>query len=162
MSEPKITYLKGDATNPTGDGKKIITHICNDLGGWGAGFVLALSKRWKEPEQAYHLLRNTISAYCLGTVELVRVTDDIIVANMIAQHGIINNHSNNFIKDYIPPIRYGAVRLCLTTVNEYAYKNHCTIHAPRFGAGLAGGDWKVIEQIIKEVMSVDVYIYDLK
>jgi hypothetical protein len=30
--------------------KKLICHICNDLGGWGKGFVLALSRRWEGPE----------------------------------------------------------------------------------------------------------------
>lgn len=43
-----IQYLKGDATNPQVEGNKIITHICNDIGGWGKGFVLAISKRWKK------------------------------------------------------------------------------------------------------------------
>lgn len=49
----QITYLKGDATNPMGKGNKIIAHICNDVGGWGKGFVLAISRKWKEPEKAY-------------------------------------------------------------------------------------------------------------
>jgi hypothetical protein len=42
-----INYLKGDATNPLGPGKKALLHICNTTGTWGKGFVLALSKRWK-------------------------------------------------------------------------------------------------------------------
>jgi hypothetical protein len=45
----KINYLKGDATFPEAKGTKIICHICNDLGAWGKGFVLAISKRWSEP-----------------------------------------------------------------------------------------------------------------
>jgi len=49
----KIEYVKGDATAPTGDGQKIIVHVCNDLGKWGKGFVLAISRRWKTPEKAY-------------------------------------------------------------------------------------------------------------
>lgn len=40
-----IHYVTGDATEPIGEGEKIIAHICNDQGGWGAGFVLALSKK---------------------------------------------------------------------------------------------------------------------
>jgi O-acetyl-ADP-ribose deacetylase (regulator of RNase III) len=48
-----ISYIKGDATNPAGQGNKIIVHICNDIGGWGKGFVMAISKRWKEPERKY-------------------------------------------------------------------------------------------------------------
>ena len=36
-----IQYLTGDATAPTASGNKIIAHVCNDIGGWGKGFVLA-------------------------------------------------------------------------------------------------------------------------
>ena len=43
----KIEYLKGDATSPVKEGNKIILHICNDIGGWGKGFVMAISKKWK-------------------------------------------------------------------------------------------------------------------
>ena len=32
---------------------------------------------------------------------------------------------------------------------------------PRIGCGLAGGNWNEVEQIIKDVASVDVYVYDL-
>ncbi len=48
-----ITYIKGDATCPQGKGAKLIAHIGNDLGGWGKGFVVAISRRWPEPEKAY-------------------------------------------------------------------------------------------------------------
>jgi hypothetical protein len=49
----KVNYIVGDATNPQTKGNKIIVHVCNDIGGWGKGFVLAISKRWKQPEQQY-------------------------------------------------------------------------------------------------------------
>jgi O-acetyl-ADP-ribose deacetylase (regulator of RNase III) len=147
-----IKYIKGDATYPVGDGKKIICHICNNKGAWGAGFVLALSKRWKEPEEFYR----EIIEYKLGNVQIVPVEDDILVANMIAQHNVYPD-ANGF-----PPIRYGAVRVALTAVNDLAKTINATLHMPRIGAGLAGGRWEDIEQIIKEVVSVDVYVYDLK
>jgi O-acetyl-ADP-ribose deacetylase (regulator of RNase III) len=38
-----IEYVQGDATRPQGPGNKIIVHICNDVGGWGKGFVLTLA-----------------------------------------------------------------------------------------------------------------------
>lgn len=44
-----IKYIIGDATEPQGEGNKIIVHCCNNIGGWGAGFVLSLSKKWLEP-----------------------------------------------------------------------------------------------------------------
>lgn len=39
-----------------------------------------------------------------------------------------------------------------------------TVHAPRFGAGLAGGDWTIIERLIQEYLTDgtrEVTIYDL-
>src|SRR4029077_8760714 len=27
--------------------------VCNDAGGWGKGFVIAVSRRWPEPERRY-------------------------------------------------------------------------------------------------------------
>lgn len=34
-----ITYVTGDATKPVGNGRKIIAHVTNDEGGWGAGLA---------------------------------------------------------------------------------------------------------------------------
>lgn len=40
-----IAYKRGDATQPVGEGSKVLVHVCNDIGGWGRGFVLAVSAR---------------------------------------------------------------------------------------------------------------------
>lgn len=148
----KINYITGDASNPQGDGVKIIMHICNDKGAWGAGFVLALSKRWKEPEQQYRQLKPEDRQ--LSMVQIVQVGEGLYVANMIAQH------DTKWVGK-IPPIRYAALRQCLDIVNEAAEFVGATIHAPRIGAGLAGGNWRVIEGLIDECTTVPVTIYDL-
>lgn len=150
---PGIKYIIGDATRPRTPGNKIICHICNDRGGWGAGFVLALSRRWKQPEESY---RECPEEWRLGGVQVVPVEDQISVANMIAQH------LTGYSPEGRPPIRYGALRACLATVNDHAYRTNATIHMPRIGCGLAGGRWEEVEAIIHDVMSVDVYVYDLK
>lgn len=147
-----LKYIKGDATRPIGKGNKIICHICNDVGAWGAGFVLAISKRWSEPEEAYRSMSPEERTLC--SVMLIPVEDDISVANMIAQHNVRPNENGQ------PPIRYGAVRACLAAVNDVAFRTNATLHMPRIGSGLAGGSWEEIESIIKSVMSVDVYVYD--
>jgi len=145
-----IKYITGDATQPIGDGKKIIAHICNNEGKWGKGFVLAISNRWTLPEANYRAL----TKYTLGEVQYVDINDDLIVANMIAQNGVGFQNGK-------PPISYGALRICLAHVNNVAYKTNATIHAPMFGTGLSGGNWNIIEQIIKDVMSVPITIYVL-
>jgi len=109
----RINYLIGDATKPIKTGeKRIIAHICNDKGGWGAGFVLALSKKWKLPEQMYRSV--PITELILGDVQFVPVESDIIVANMIAQHGYRNDNNGK------PPIRYGALADALRKLNKKA------------------------------------------
>lgn len=148
-----IKYLTGDATQPVEtNGPKIICHICNDRGAWGAGFVLAISKRWAHPEVAY---RAKIE-YQLGTMEIVQVEPQIYVANMIGQH------DTQFSPEGLAPIRYESVQAALEQVNYYAYKIGGTLHMPRIGCGLAGGHWERIESIINGVCTVDVYVYDFK
>ena len=147
----KIYYITGDATEPQGNGVKIIVHICNDVGAWGAGFVMALSKKWKYPEEHYR----SIKEYNLGDVYFVSVGNNIYVANMIAQHGVNVNSVG------IPPIRYDAVKKTLLRVNLTAQQLGASIHMPRIGCGLAGGDWNIIEKIVQENVQVPVTVYDL-
>jgi O-acetyl-ADP-ribose deacetylase (regulator of RNase III) len=162
----KLTYINGDATSPVGSGQKIIIHVCNDVGAWGAGFVIAISKKWKEPQRAYldwykdeldETGRKKGSAVLtLGQVQFVPVENDIEIGNMIGQHNV------GMIKGK-PPIRYNAIRAALQVVCTRALGMAATVHAPRFGAGLAGGDWNTIEQIINEELvdkGIDVTIYD--
>jgi len=80
-----IEYIKGDATAPQAKGVKIIAHICNNIGGWGKGFVLAVSKRWKAPEQSYrkwHRERAN-NDFELGNIQVIQVEQYIHVANML-------------------------------------------------------------------------------
>ena len=148
----KINYVVGDATAPEGEGIKIICHICNNKNKWGAGFVMALSKKWVEPETYYR----TMIEYKLGDMEIVPVEANVFVANMIAQDNIISNLNENDK----PPIRYHAVAEALYKINDEAKKLGATIHMPRIGCGLAGGKWSIIERIIEEVVTVDVTVYD--
>jgi len=155
-----ITYITGDATRPQGEGKKIIAHICNDIGGWGSGFVLHISRRWTEPERSYRdWFRNGKLGevpFKLGQCWVVSVGDDIAVANMIAQHG--------FGFDGNPPIRYDALKSCLEIVLHMAQLNLASVHMPRIGCGLAGGDWRLVEPIIQRTLcdkGIAVTVYDL-
>src|SRR5581483_5446379 len=120
-----------------------ICHVCNDLGGWGQGFVLALSRRWQQPEaeyRAWYAGRNQ-NDFGLGSVQFVQVAPLVWVANMVAQRGIKRSRSD-------PPIRYQAVTSCLRRVAEKAAELHASVHMPRIGCGLAGGKWSEIEPLI--------------
>ena len=134
-----IQYLTGDATAPVGDGPKIIVHVCNDVGGWGRGFVLAISKRWPEPEQRYRSWDRgeTEQPFALGEVQLVSVADDLFVANLIGQRDVRTQNG-------VPPIRYEALRSGLRKVADEALRLSASVHMPRIGCGFAGGTWEEV------------------
>ena len=167
----KINYIKGDATAPqievtqkngTIDGKptsehKIIVHICNDIGGWGKGFVMALSKKWLEPEKAYRLWYKSQNNFELGKVQFVKVENDLWIANMIGQHKIGKDKQGN------APIRYAAVEAGIKEVLKKAIELNASVHMPRIGCGLAGGKWDKIEPILLDNLvknEIRTVVYD--
>ncbi|MER7742990.1 macro domain-containing protein [Streptomyces sp. NPDC096538] len=153
-----ITYLRGDATAPSVKGVKIIGHVCNDIGGWGKGFVLALSRRWPEPEAAYrawHRERAT-NDFGLGAVRLVQVERYVWVANMIGQRGVRTGNKG-------VPVRYEAIDEALERLAVHARKLGASVHLPRIGCGLAGGTWSRIEPLVEERLArqgISVTVYD--
>ena len=169
-----IEYVTGDATRPPeGPGAKIIAHVANDAGGWGRGFVTALSRRWTEPERAYREwykqkhstdFEKTTGKFGLGESQLVSVqgsmwiqntetSGSIHVLNMIAQEG--------FGASAEPRIRYPALALCLRHLDRFARDLGATVHAPRIGCGLGGGEWPRVAALVERLVSAPVFIYDL-
>lgn len=154
-----IQYITGDATNPKAGGNKIIAHICNDIGGWGKGFVTAISKRWKKPENAYRLWFRSKENFALGQIQMIQVEDNLWICNMIAQHKTISTSKG------ISPIRYEAAENCLGKLSVEALHLNANIHMPRIGCGLAGGKWDEIEPMIERTLlnnDVEVYVYDFE
>ena len=154
-----IAYVKGDATAPPPGGPRIICHVCNDVGGWGRGFVTAISQRWPEPEREYRAWHaaGEAAGFRLGAVALVQVEAQLWVANMVAQQGVKSI-------DGVPPIRYDALRECLEELARHAAALGASVHMPRIGCGLAGGAWPVVEKLIVATLcerQIAVAVYDL-
>lgn len=149
-----IQYVVGDATNPLASGQKIIAHVCNDIGKWGAGFVMAISAKWPTPRAEYLEWYNKGEAK-LGLVQYVTVRPDIWIANMVAQAGTKTGSKG-------PPIRYDALGKCLADLAKAAEDHKASIHMPRIGCGLAGGKWESVEPIVQKHLShLHVMVYDL-
>jgi O-acetyl-ADP-ribose deacetylase (regulator of RNase III) len=89
-------------------------------------------------------------------VQFVQVEPYIWVANMVAQRGTKTGSAG-------PPIRYEALAACLRRIGERAAELKASVHMPRIGCGLAGGDWSRVEPIIAECLvgrGIPVSIYD--
>ncbi|WP_369179950.1 macro domain-containing protein [Streptomyces mutabilis] len=156
MSE--IRYVRGDATVPSAKGVKVIAHVCNDLGGWGKGFVLALSRRWPQPEAAYRAWHRDRASndFGLGAVQFVQVEPYVWVANMIGQRGTRTGSKG-------VPVRYEAIDTALGRLADKAAELDASVRMPRIGCGLAGGKWSRVEPLITEGLArrgVPVTVYD--
>ena len=155
-----IHHLQGDATHPQRDPPWIIAHIVNTRGGWGKGFVLAVSKRWEEPESYY---RNWYrigdemdgTPFELGYTQLIPVGPGQWVSNMLAQQGY-RSRTNPV------PVDYLALRQCLAYLAADAKRLGAAVHMPRIGSGNGGGSWVTIERLIKEeLQGIEVFVYGL-
>ena len=168
MSKGKITNVRGDATSPQTTAPNevvIIPHCCNNKGGWGKGFVLALSKKWGEPEQVYRrFCINNKGFPILGKVCYSKINDHLVIANMIGQDGTVS-------ADNPKPVKYWALANCMAEVVGYIdmiknqTNNPVVIHTPKFGSDLAGGNWEFILELIDEIwcrVGIDVVVYEFE
>lgn len=164
MESTKIEYRKGDATKPDLDGCVAVIHIVNDCvpGKWNKGFVLSINKTFGMDTREWYMQwssgKITDVKFSLGKIQVVRVSANASVINMVAQHGIGLDRNGR------PPIRYEELGTCLDKVANYIKKQEgsWTVVGPKFGSGLSGGSWPIIEKIIEEKLcshDIPVIIY---
>ena len=95
-----ITYVKGDVTKPidADKGNKILVHCVNDCGKMGAGVALAIARKWPSVKKKYVEWHRRGRNFGLGKVQFVKVEDDIVIGNMIGQHGIRSKNNQKPIR----------------------------------------------------------------
>jgi hypothetical protein len=180
MEKGILKTIKGDVTEPQFSHSNeiaIIPHVCNNIGAWGAGFVLALNKKWSGPEYFYRKMEKESPNGLknrLGEIQWVDIDKDkgnIIVINMIAQDGIISKD-----RPFARPLKYWALMKCMeqvrwhigTKITSYVtlpehMSKKAVIHCPKFGSDLAGGKWNFILELIEEQWlddGIDVVVYE--
>lgn len=148
-----IEYVDGDATillRPY-DGAIVIAHVCNNLGAWGAGFTKSLSERWPTAEEHYRRQQLLI----LGRNHFVRVgVGPQYVCSMIAQDGLGVDRRR---------LSYDALATCLKSLAESTAEVGAEVQMPRIGAGLAGGEWSIIETMIEHhLKDIRVTVFNWK
>jgi len=139
----------------------IVPHVCNNIDLFGAGFAAAVSKYYPIVKTNYHLLGNKQT---LGYTQLVTVAENkdyehkLIFANMICQNGVIGHNNQR-------PLNYAALVKSMITVSQFINQNfdkqnRVQIHAPKFGCGLAGGEWGFVSELIKDIWgNYSIFIY---
>lgn len=171
VTDPQLTQGEWDNPRPI-----VIPHVVNDAGVMGAGVAKALYTEWPNVKRDYLYNANTRGLLLCEVIGTIAIPGEIYVQSMVAQstpgkwktQRITRTLESGQEFPYAvkrSPIRYGALAKCMIHVGTMARQVRATIHAPRFGSDLAGGNWDVIESLILELWvdrGINVTIYDYK
>lgn len=137
----KIRYIKGDVLEAP---EQIILHGCNSMGVMGAGVAKLIKNKWPK---AYKDYREHYDGYGLklGSIVSSKQPDGKIIMHAITQDTIGSSGVH---------VSYWAIAnifyLLDQRISNLGFEH--SIAMPKLGAGLAGGDWSVIEAIIENTV----------
>jgi hypothetical protein len=141
----------------------IVPHVCNNINLFDCGFAAAVANRFPIVKENYHLLGNKI----LGHTQFVEVFKDktfghsLIFANMISQNGIISPKNPR-------PLNYASLCQSMMLISKFIREKFdkdspVQIHAPKFGCGLAGGNWNFVTELIRDIWcNIPICVYEKK
>lgn len=121
----------------------LIAHQCNCKGVMGAGLAKGIRDRYPYAYKHYREAHLADNLY-LGQTQILRVNDNLYVANLMAQDGYGRD------RQYTD---YSALSQCLTYIHQFAQENKdINIYLPYgLGCGLAGGNWSVVNELIEKL-----------
>lgn len=134
--------------------------ICQQTNCFGAIGSLAakINLTWPQVKEKYKTLtqyyKNNSEWDLLGKVQFVEINPNLIIANLFSQY------------DYGTDSRkteYSALNQCFSKINVRAISEQMPVYIPyKMGCGLAGGDWKIVSEIINRYASdIEVNICEI-
>jgi hypothetical protein len=144
-----------------------VPHVCNNIDLFGAGFAAQVAEYYPDVKSNYHMLGKNFLKSNLGYSQIINVYEEpkykhkLYFVNMISQNGIRNPNNNR-------PLNYLALVKSMNSLSKFINMNtgftsgeKIEIHAPKFGSGLAGGNWNFISDLIEDIWGqYTVYIYN--
>ena len=115
----------------------ILVHGCNCFHTMGSGIAKQIKEKYKEAYEA-DLETNKGSKEKLGTYSIAQINDSQYIINAYTQYFYGGKN----------PLDYEALRNVFKLINEN-FENKI-IGIPKIGAGLAKGNWEIIEKIIEK------------
>jgi hypothetical protein len=170
-NNPSFATLKGDVIEysvkrlyeSTDNTIIFVPHVCNNMGSFGAGFAKHIGEKFPIVKENFLMLTKIDCK--LGKVQFVKALENakhkqkLVIANMISQNGFISRSNPR-------PINYASLVYCMTEIKHVCDKLisedvNVEIHCPKFGSGLAGGNWNFITNLIEDIWNtMPVYIYN--
>lgn len=145
-----------------------VPHVCNNIDLFGAGFAAQVADKYPSVKANYHMLGKNFLSKNMGYAQILKTYEDnvykhkLYFVNMIAQNGTKNPKN-------LRPLNYLALAKSMlslsmfiqTFIKENNKLEKVEIHCPKFGSGLAGGNWDFISCLIDDIWPhYDVYIYN--
>lgn len=135
-----------------------VPHVCNNIDLFDAGFAGDVAKEYPSVKMDYHLLGKTFLSANLGYSQIIKVFEEpqyrhkLFFVNMIAQNGVRNYNNPR-------PLNYFALGQSMYKLSQYIHINtgfvnkneKIEIHCPKFGSGLAGGNWNFVSELINDI-----------
>jgi O-acetyl-ADP-ribose deacetylase (regulator of RNase III) len=147
-----IKYFQGDVLKSSA---QVIAHGCNCRGGFGAGIAQQILRQFPRAEQAY-MSKFKTEGWHLGEVQIVKVGPEKFIANCATQDRYGSPKGGKVYADY------GAIKEVMIQLKDFCQEYNYQLAVPKIGAGLAGGDWNTIAQIINEVCpDMEVWVFEL-
>jgi O-acetyl-ADP-ribose deacetylase (regulator of RNase III) len=162
--EKMIRIVEGDILQAKED---IIGHQVNCKGVMGAGLAAQIKKKYPNVYTSYiNLIKWAKEEYkrgysktdnLLSSCQFVDTPDSKVIANIFGQYG----YGRRSIQTDYEALRKGLWSIKEVVTYPYTKLYNKTIALPYgIGCGLAGGDWKIVYNIIDEVFSdYDVTLY---
>lgn len=123
----------------------IIAHGVNCRGAFGSGIAGQIARLFPFAKVAY-LEKFKREGWRPGEVQIAQSDDEApskIIANCATQ---LNYGSTGVYVDY------EAIGIAMSKVLDFADEHHFSVAIPRIGCGLAGGQWKIVSNIIQQCL----------
>lgn len=149
----KIIYKEGDLLEA---GENIIIHGCNAQGVMGSGVALQIRKKYPNAARAYFSMKES-GRLQLGNFSYSEEDDGKFIINAITQEFYGRN-------PHVVYASYAAIAHVFHNINDWCeLRGFKQVALPKIGAGLANGDWSIIEAIIEEeCKDIQPVVYVLK
>ncbi len=133
-----------------------IVHGCNAQGVMGSGVALAVKKKYIDVYEDYRK-RHEKSGLELGAAYPVTIREnELVLWNAITQ---------NLFGLGVRQVSYDAIQTCFAHINDmvgqYEAYFPAEIHIPAIGAGLGGGNWEIIREIIEQTVTYPTTLWVL-
>lgn len=144
-----MNYVKGNLFDHVKSG--IIVHSCNAQQVMGSGFAKEFKAKYPSAFEKY--CRDLNKGYKLGDVSWGGY-DNVTLASLIGQEFYGRDSDTIYTS-------YDAINKGLDEVFRVAKSNNLSVSMPKLGSGLGGGDWSIIEAIIKSTTRKNNFLENL-